>query len=724
LISLTSQSPQSEPPKSLLAELRRRRVLRVAGAYVVVAGSLMQAGAVILPAFDLPTSAIRLLILSLAAGFPLAVLLAWILDISPRGIRLARLRLGRSRAEDEAGDDDAGEAPGETSVFARSLEMILLGLALPVLGFAVVVLVTSWRTGGEEIVRAATTPRSEGVASLAVLPLEDLSSAGPDDGFFARGMHEDILTHLARIPSLRLISRTSVMTFAGSDRPIGEIGEALGVEHVLEGSVRRSSSRVRVTAQLIRVATDEHVWAEQFDAELEDVFAVQTRIAESIARALERELVPSDPAATKRDLVVVPAAYDAYQKARDLHRNLDSADRRSFDQAQLLYEEARRLDGALPAPWLQLAILHVEARWFGLDASPARVEQARRCLDEARRRGSPTDQLALAEGIFAYYVDRDYGKALLFFEDAVRLAPGNPEASFYRAMILRRRGELALALEAERRALELDPLNLAYHDEHALTLALAGELEAARDAIRVVLGRDPLRPRARLLGWQLKLELEGDPEKLLETLLADDRRAWQEPHFTMLETVAILAGQAERALPAIDRPAANPTMQARIAHQRAVLERQAGHPDRAAFARTAARAAFTEAVAQPTGPFEPVERRQFEALLEAEEGRLEEAVRLQVENVAARPIESDLIEGGPALWLLAELQARAGDHAGSAASLERIDARMALGSVPFGGHLVVARSPSFEAARRDARFAARLARIRPAYAGRWPATTR
>ena len=292
--------------------------------------------------------------------------------------------------------------------------------------------------------RAATaTKPASGVASLAVLPLVDLSSDGTDGGFFARGMHEDILAQLSRIPSLKLISRTSVMTYEGTTK---------------SDSRDRRRARCRARARRQRAAfsdtrprhgpadpsdTDEHVWAEQFDAELQDVFEVQTRIATAIARALERELSSNGVPEKARGLAVVPAAYDAYQKARDLHRNLDTADRRTFDEAQRLYEEARRLDERFASAWLQLAILHAEARWFGLDRSPERVDQARRCLEQARRRASPADQLALAEGIFAYYVDQDYGKALLYFDDAARLAPGNPEASFYRAMILRRRGELA-----------------------------------------------------------------------------------------------------------------------------------------------------------------------------------------------------------------------------------------------------------------------------------------
>jgi len=692
-------------------------VLRVAGTYVVVAGSLMQAGAVVLPAFELPASAMRLMIYALAAGFPLAVLLAWLLDISPRGIRLARRRLRGAGAA----DDEGADAPAEASVFARSLEMILLGLALPVLGFALVLIVMSWRSDGDALVRAATTAGAEdGGASLAVLPLVDLSGDGADGGFFARGMHEDLLTQLSRVPSLKLISRTSVMTYAGSNKSLREIGRELGVDHVLEGSVRRSPDRVRVTVQLIRTDSDAQVWAERFDAELADVFAVQTRIATAIARALERELAPDGPAARSAG-PVVPAAYDAYQKARDLRRALDPADRTAFDAAQRLYEEARRLDDRFAPAWLALATLHAEARWFGLDGSAERVEQARRCLERARALASPEDRLALAEGIFAYYVDRDYGKALLFFDDAARLAPGDPEVHFYRAMILRRRGELAGALAAERRALELDPLNLAHRDEHALTLALAGELAAARAELDSILRLDPGRSRAQIQRWQLELELDGRPADLLERLLALDRTRWLEPHFAMLELAAILAGRPGAALDALEHPAEAPFARARLDYRRAVLERHAGHADRALALAQAAQDAYASAGVIAATPLEQIELRQFEAMLAAESGALDHAVELQRRNVEAIPVEGDLIGGGPALWLLAELELRAGQTTEAIGSLERLASRVALGSVPLAGHYVLRHAPDFAAAREDPAFAALLARLRPAYADAWPA---
>lgn len=755
LRTLTSNTP-SEKPRGLVAELRRRRVLRVAGTYGVVAMSLMQAGAVILPAFELPTSAMRLMILSLVAGFPVSILLAYVLDISPTGIRLARRRSGGGEpsSDDALEDDEGAEVGAHASLLARSLEMILLGLALPVLGFALVVLVSSWQSGGREVVRAASAPAESEIASLAVLPLVELSAEGEANeqgGFFARGMHEDILAHLARVPHLKLISRTSVTAYAGTEKSVREIGEELGVEHVLEGSVRRSATQVRVTAQLIRTATDEHVWADQFDAGLEDVFAVQTRIAAAIARALERELArgPDSPEAATPALPVVPAAYDAYQKARDLHRNLDPADRAHFEQAQLLYEEARRLDPRFAPAWLELAVLHAEARWFGLDRTSGRALAARRCLDEARRLASPADRLALAEGIFAYYVDEDYGKAILFFDDAARLAPGDPEAVFYRAMILRRRGELGRARDDLRAALDLDPLNLAYRDEYALTLALAGELEAARGELATILGREPGWTRAQVEKWQLDLELDGDPVRLLDDLLAADRSRWLEPHYTMLETlsgVIVERVALERLRSALDRPAPTPLAHARLALQRAVVARRMGDGSLASEEAEAAQRAFDEAIrSQPSpgappddrtndaersgpvpadafeasNPLEALELRQLAALIAAERGRLAQAVALQRESAQAFPIERDIVTGGPVLWLLAELQLRADELDDAIESFDRLRARMALGSVPFGGLFVLNHSVDFEVARRDPRVIAAFDRWRPDYAARW-----
>ena len=189
----------------------------------------------------------------------------------------------------------------------------------------------------------------------------------------------------------------------------------------------------------------------------------------------------------------------------------------------------------------------------------------------------------------------------------------------------------------------------------------------------------------------------------------------------MLETTAVLAGQTGRALAALVRPAPTPLARSRLAYQQAVLERYAGRAERAASLLAEARHAFESSGAQAATPIERMELRQFEALLAAEAGEAAEAIALQAQNVEAFPVENDLITGGPALWLLADLQIRADELEQAGETLERLQSRMALGSVPFGGFFLLSHWPGYEEARRDPGFAAALARLRPAYADLWKA---
>lgn len=701
----------------------------MAGAYVVVAWILMQAGEIVFPAFELPTSALRVLILALLVGLPCTVLLAWLLEVTPTGIRLTQ-RIREQRADSAGGGDAKGAAGAETSAFGRSLEMILLGIGLPVLASAILLAYFTLRsedhtTSDDPMLERGrdTGTSTEGIPSLAVLPFEELSSAPGDGGFFARGMHEDVLTQLARVRPLKLISRTSVLAYEKSAKNTRLIGRELGVDHILEGSVRRTPTRVRVTAQLIRTETDEQVWAERFDAELEDVLAVQARIAQAIARALESEFAPAADATTEvaSHPTVVPAAYDAYLKARDIHRNLDAEDVAAMRRARQLYEMAIQIDGELAVAWLQLGLLHAQALWFGLPLSPEGRSLARQSLDRARELGIEADQLALAEGIYAYYVERDLGTALLHFERAAELATGSSEALFYRAMILRRAGELDQALTAQAAALELDPLNLGQKDEYALTLALAGRLTEARETLRAILQTDPRRLRARFQKWQLDLELDGRPERLLEEILASPRERWRDQHYSMLETVAILAGRPDAAL-AILAERADPTPDSGfLDYQRAMLEGFAGRNDLEQTSLARSQEKFRALLEARPEALDRAARRRIEAMLALGNDRFDEAIRLQLENVERNPIERDLIVGSPELWLLAHIQLAAGRTDEATATLERLRGQVALGSIPYGGHFVLARWPGFDRARSDPRFAAWLERIRPAYAQHWPA---
>ncbi|HEX4667935.1 MAG TPA: FlgO family outer membrane protein, partial [Chthoniobacterales bacterium] len=252
------QSDQQAPPrgaavKQFFVELQRRKVYRVAVGYIVVAWVLVQVATQVFPFFEVPNWTVRLIILGLCLGFPIAVILAWAYDITPTGIK---------RTDDVA---PASSVP------------------------------------------APAVPEK----SIAVLPFENLSD-DRENAFFADGVHDDILSSLARIADLKVISRTSVQQYRTGARNLREIGEALGVAHVVEGTVRRSGNRVRVNAQLINARTDAHIWAETFDRELTDLFAIQTELAERIAGALEANLSPREMAGLQMPPTKDLAAYDLY----------------------------------------------------------------------------------------------------------------------------------------------------------------------------------------------------------------------------------------------------------------------------------------------------------------------------------------------------------------------------------------------------------------------------
>lgn len=706
---MDDEGQDEEQRSSLLDEISRRRVLRVTGAYVVVAWILMQAGEIVLPAFELPNSALRTLILALVAFLPVVVLLAWFLDVSSSGIRWAR----------DIPPDETGAPASGWAGLAGSTEMLVLGIVAPVLGFGAVVGYLVFDDGPTPIEVPAPAPGSA-VPSLAVLPFVELAADGDDHGFFALGMHEDVLTQLARSRSLKLISRSSVMPYRETGKSAPEIGRELGVDHILEGTVRRTTDRVRVSARLIRADTSASIWAEQFDAKLADVFAVQSRIARAIARALETEL--TGDGGRDGSVAVVPAAYDAYLKAREIHRNLDTKDARALDDARLLYETALRLDDRLAAGWLQLGRLHVEAVWFGFDASPGRVEQAQRALDRARELDVEPDQLALAEGIFAYYGESDFGKAALHFDLATELAPSNAEAHFFRGMILRRSGELDSALASQARALELDPLNLGARDEYALTLALAGRLEQARRTLADTLAADANRPRAWLQKWQLDLELDGDPDRLLDEMLDGPRDAWQNQHYSLLESVAVLAGRIEPAREAIRARSGFGATGVHRDYQLAVLARHAGEDEAREALLAQARDRFERIAANARPAIPESEARDVRASFARERRDWDEAIRLYAANVAAQPIERDVLVGAAPLWELASTQLVAGRYAAGVESIERLMRSVALGSVLFAGHYVLEHWPDFSEARSDPALRALLLDRRPAYASTWAST--
>jgi TolB-like protein/Flp pilus assembly protein TadD len=412
-------------------EVQRRKVYRVAAAYIIAAGFIIQIGSAVFPAWELPNWAFRLVVVFLLIGFPISLILAWAYDITPQGIRAT---------------------PAPRTHRRRNLIMLI----------ATGVIVSA--TAGFFLLPRASAHKID--KSIAVLPFQNLSDE-KENAYFADGMQDDILTNLSKIGDLKVISRMSVMSYRGDGtRSAREIGKTLGVATLLEGSVRRSGNRVRVNVQLINADNDEHIWAEDYDRDLTDVFAIQTDLAQKIAAALQAKLSPNEKARLDHRPTQDPNAYLLFVQAHDYANRTDMFRDTSL-KAVPLFEQAIKLD---PNFALAFAGLSRVESWLyhSSDPVPARREKARLNADEALRLQPDLPEGHLALGFSYYYGDRDYERALAEFDIARRGLPNESQAYFAIGSIQRRQGKWAESIANLEKAAALDPkdgsvlLNLAF----------------------------------------------------------------------------------------------------------------------------------------------------------------------------------------------------------------------------------------------------------------------
>jgi TolB-like protein len=293
--------------------------------------------------------------------------------------------------------------------------------------------------------------------SLAVLPFANMSEE-KDSGFFSDGIHEDILTNLALIRELHVVSRTSVMQYRGTTKTIRQIAQELGVAYILEGSVRRAGNRVRVTGQLVRAATDEHVWAKNYDRDLTDVFSIQSALATEIADALSAALSPQEKQLLDRRPTENLAAYDLYAKARELRQRGTGT---SLEVVPFL-EDAVRLDPKFAQAWAELGSTHAQTYFNEIDHSAERLDRAKAAIDTAVRL-APDDPLVIEKlGDYYYYGYRDFTRASEQYQRLAVLRPNDAAVFGSLGFIHRRQGRWAEALAELRRAVALEPRNLRY----------------------------------------------------------------------------------------------------------------------------------------------------------------------------------------------------------------------------------------------------------------------
>src|SRR6266436_110839 len=407
-------------------EVRRRKVYRVAAAYIIAAGFIIQIGSAVFPAWELPNWTLRFVVVLLLVGFPIALILAWAYDVTPKGIRAT----------------STTSAPGAHR--RRNLIMLIA-----------TGLVVSAVAGFFLLPRASARKVDK---SIAVLPFQNLS-AEKENAYFADGMQDDILTNLSKIGDLKVISRMSVMSYRGDGvRNAREIGKTLGVASLLEGSVRRIGNRVRVNVQLINANNDEHIWAEDYDRELTDVFAIQTDLAQKIASALQAKLSPNEKARLDHRPTQNPDAYLLFVQAHDYANRIDMF-RDTSSKAVPLFEQAIKLD---PNFALAFAGLSMVESWLyhSFDPVPARREKARLNADESLRLQPDLPEAHLALGSSYYYGDRDYERALAEFDIARRGLPNESQAYLAIGSIQRRQGKWAESTANLEKAAELDPKNM------------------------------------------------------------------------------------------------------------------------------------------------------------------------------------------------------------------------------------------------------------------------
>ena len=451
-------------------ELKRRKVYRVAIAYVVGSWALAQGLAQVLPVFDIPNFAIRGVIALLLVGFPVALVLAWMFDITPTGIQ-------RTSAV-EARPQPKSRRRRNVILLASGGAMISVAAGLFLLPRAVAHKVDK---------------------SIAVLPFENLSDE-KENAYFADGIQDDVLTNLSKISDLRVISRTSVMQFRGRPTNVRDIGKALGVSNVLEGSVRRSGNKVRVNVQLIDANTDEHIWASDYDRDVTDVFAIQSDLAQKIAEALQAKLSPGEKSQMTRKPTENGEAYLAFVQAHDLSCAFEDFDK--LKQGEQLFDRAIDLD---PNFALAMARYSQLESWIvhTFDPTPARREKARALAERALQLQPDLPEAHLARGISYYYGDNNYDAALKEFEIAQRGLPNESEIYLYIGAIQRRQGKWPESTANLERAASLNPKDTWPLQNLTHNYAMQRNFEAANKTIdRAVAlnptGLEPLEVKAKL----------------------------------------------------------------------------------------------------------------------------------------------------------------------------------------------------------------------------------
>ena len=462
-------------------ELQRRKVYRVAAAYIVAAGFLIQMASAAFPAWELPNWSLRLVIVLLVIGFPIAVILAWAYDITPQGVQ---------------GTPTRG--------VHRQRNLILL--------IALAVIIAS--SAGYLLLRYAV--RSKIDKSVAVLPFQNFSS-DPDNAYFADGIQEELLTRLTKIGDLKVISRTSTQGYQSQSRNLAEIAKQLGVANILEGSVQKAGDQVRVNVHLVNVQTGSQLWAETYDRKLRDIFSVESEIAKGIAESLQAKLTGREQQAIAANPTNNPQAYDAYLRGLAFEARSNYSSDALFKAIEF-YDLAVQLDPNFALAWARLSGAHALLYSNRRDTTAARREAAKIALENAQKLQPDLPETLLFTGYYQYWVLHDNALAKATFARVSKILPGNSQVLYALGAIARSEGQWDESIAYWERGLALNPRNTALLTEVAFTYAALRQFSKAKQLYDQALGIIPNEVSLMALKASI-CQAEGnlqDAAKLLE----------------------------------------------------------------------------------------------------------------------------------------------------------------------------------------------------------------
>ena len=672
---------------NFFSELKRRNVYKVAVAYAVVGWLVIQVSATVLPTFHAPEWVVQTLVVLVAVGFPIALVIAWAFELTPEGIK---------RTEDVDPAATARQPRKHTWIF-----VVIVGAAISVVLFFVGRYTSRDMTFRPSGAATSAIPQK----SIAVLPFENLSD---DKGaaYFADGIQDEILTKLASIADLKVISRTSTAKYKSKPEDLKTVSQQLGVATVLEGSVQKANNKVRVNVQLIDARADSHLWAKSYDRDIKDVFAVESEVAQEIADSLQAKLSPAE--ATK--LATAPtkdtAAYDLFLKGEFEQRVANSTLRpESFDQATVWYKEAIARDPNFALAIAQLAICRLRRHWLTDPLSEAELMEAGRLAKQALTLAPDLAEAHVALGLFYYYGFREYEPALTEFRRAIELQPNNSLALGFVAFVHRRQGKWDRTLEELKRSIDLNPRDPYTMGGLAETYVFLRMWKEAEDAARRALTIDPHEATSMRMLLLSSLNRTGnaqEPLRLLATFPPDDLLL---PNTGMFDMVIGTRGQTfvlgrdfNAALKACETGTVARTNEWQRFAAKAGIRVLAGDVTGAHADAEKARDLLERRLREQPNDFRSLRALSWVYLAL---DRKADAINIARHTLDLLPPEKDAVLGSGNLAALAEIQAQTG------ATTEAVQNLKKLLSIPAGETISIARlkiDPVWDPIRNDAGF--------------------